>query len=97
MSFRLASRERLRAELADAFDRLDVQAIHTILAEGHGDATDVAAVIGTSAASEQLRQAVVADYRDWAAEMSGDDVADDVPAVLMALDQPALFLLEASS
>jgi hypothetical protein len=91
MSFRAASRERLREELAAAVKRRDIQSVHSIIAENRGDAIDVAAVIGTSPAAEQLRQALVADYRDWAAEMSGDDVADDVPAVLVALAQPSLF------
>lgn len=91
MSFRPASRERLRAELADAVARQDIQSVHSIIAENRGDAIDVAAVIGTSPAAEQLRQALVADYREWAAEMSGDDAADDVPAVLVALAQPSLF------
>jgi hypothetical protein len=91
MSFRRTSRERLRAELAAAVKRMDVQSVHSIIAENGGDADDVAAVIGTSPAAEQLRQALVADYREWAAEMVGDDAADDVPAVLVALAQPSLF------
>lgn len=91
MSFRPASRERLRAELAAAVERQDIQSVHSILAENRGDAIDVAAVIGTSPAAEQLRQALVADYREWATEMAGDDVADAVPAVLVALAQPSLF------
>lgn len=91
MSFRPASRERLRAELAAAVARQDIQSIHSIIAENRGDAIDVAAVIGTNPAAEQLRQALVADYRAWADEMAGDDVADAVPAVLVALAQPSLF------
>lgn len=97
MGFRRASRERLRAELADAVLRRDTQSIHSIIAGHGGDAADVDAVLGVSPAAERLRQALVADYRAWAAEMAADDVAADVPAVLLALDQPALFALEPSS
>lgn len=96
MSFRPVSRERLRAELADAVKRMDVQSIHSIIADHGGDAYDVDAVLGISPAAEQLRLALVADYREWAAEMVDDDVADDIPAVLLALDQPSLFSLELS-
>jgi hypothetical protein len=91
MSFRRASRDRLRAELADAVKRLDVQSIHTIMADNHGDAADLDAVIGTNEISQMLRRSLVADYRDWAAEMADDDVAFEVPGVLMALDQPDLW------
>lgn len=96
MSFRRGSRERLRAELADAVLRRDIQSIHSIIAEHGGDAADIDAVIGISPEAEQLRQALVADYRAWADEMVADDAADDVPAVLLALDQPSLFSLELS-
>lgn len=91
MSFRKVSRERLRAELADAVQHLDVQRVHTILADNHGDVTDVDAVLGTTPAAQELRQALVADYRAWAEEMRGDDVAAEVPGVLMVLDQPDLW------
>ncbi|KPC75341.1 hypothetical protein ADL26_07910 [Thermoactinomyces vulgaris] len=91
MSFRRASRERLRAELADAIQHFDVQRVHTVLADNHGDATDLDAVIGTSAAAQMLRAALVEDYRAWAAEMAEDDVADEIPGVLMVLDQPDLW------
>lgn len=97
MGFRRASRERLRAELADAVLRRDIQSIHSIIAGHGGDVVDVDAVLGVSPEAERLRQALVADYRAWAAEMAADDVAADVPAVLLALDQPALFALEPSS
>jgi hypothetical protein len=91
MSFRRVSRDRLRAELAEAVQRLDVQSVHTILFTNHGDASDLDAVLGTSPAAQQLRQALVEDYRTWAAEMADDDVAVEVPAVLMVLDQPDLW------
>lgn len=97
MSFRKGSRERLRTELAAAVARQDIQSIHSIIADNHGDAFDVAAAIGTNPAAEQLRQALVADYREWADEMVGDDASDDVPAVLPALAQPSLFSLMESS
>lgn len=90
MSFRPASRERLRAELADAIQRGDIQSVHSILADHGGDVVDVDAVIGISPAAERLRQALAEDYRSWAAEMAHDDVAADVPAVLLALTQPSL-------
>lgn len=90
MSFPRASRERLRAELADAIGRDDIQSVHSILADHGGDVVDVDAVIGTSPAAERLRQALAEDYRSWAAEMAYDDVAADVPAVLLALTQPSL-------
>jgi hypothetical protein len=91
VSFRRVSRDRLRAELAAAIQRLDVQAVHTILVDNGGDVVDVDAVLGAGPAAEQLRQALIADYRAWADEMADDDVAVDVPGVLMALAQPDLW------
>lgn len=98
MSFRPASRERLRAELADAIQRGDIQSVHSIIADHRGDVVDVDAVIGTTPEAERLRQALAEDYRSWAAEMAHDDVAADVPSVILALTQPSLFAsLEPSS
>lgn len=91
MSFSKPSRERLRKELAAAVADMDVQLVHTILADHHGDATDVDAVIGTGPGSDAIRDLLIESYKAWAAEMSGDDVATEVPGVLMALEQPDLW------
>lgn len=91
MSFRKISRDRLRTELAAAIAALDVQAVHSLIAYGHGGVDDLDAVIGTGPSAQAVREALIASYKDWAEEMRGDDVADEVPSVLMVLDQPDLW------
>lgn len=91
MSFRRPSRERLRLELDAAIKCGDIQLVHTLITANHGDADDVAAAIGVTPDAEDRRRAVLAAYREWADEMADDDVADEVPSVLLALAQPSLW------
>jgi len=88
--FRLASRDRLVLELCRAIQAGDVQLVHSIVADNHGDAADVDLAF-KQAGGRADRQALLADYRSWASEMGDDDVADEVPSVLLALAQPSLW------